>query len=140
MSSSLSIGPKREPQNGADPGLPGTEICCYAFPRSHCKPNQSKDVKRACACDIQPFVVINGLFYSSSSRLGSALHSEGLKVSPSALLLLTVVALALFTLTSTFHSCPTEARNSSDKAFDTLDCVRSASLQDRLRLSHAQSS
>jgi hypothetical protein len=47
---------------------------------------KSKDIKRACAYYIEPFVVTNGPFYRGSSRLGSGLHSEGLKVSPNELL------------------------------------------------------
>ena len=115
MASLLRIGPTREP-NRQISGFQELRSIGYTLSRSHCKSNQkSKDVKRARACYIGPSVVINGPFYRGSSRLGSALHSEGPE-SDTKRAALTVVTLAQCTLNATFHSCPAEARNSCDEA------------------------
>lgn len=64
-------------ENAADSGLPGTKILLLHLPTASLQIEpESKDIKRACACYIQPFIVIDDLFYRSSSRLGSELHSE----------------------------------------------------------------
>lgn len=80
---------------GADFGFPGDLLLHLATISLQTEP-KSKDVKRVCACYIEPFVVINGPFYRGSSKLGSALHSEGPE-SVTRRAALTALTLALFT-------------------------------------------